>query len=63
MEKENSRTRTSKIADKANRQSVKAWKKLKKCHEGTEQATMQELAASYFICLLSENLAEEVSGQ
>ena len=61
MENQNSRTRTSSIADKANRLSVKAFKKIKRCHEGTEQATMQELAASYFICLLSENLSEGAS--
>lgn len=61
MEKENSRTRTSSIAQKANQQSVKAWKKLKRCHDGTEKASMEEIAASYFICLLSEGLSEEAS--
>lgn len=46
--------RKIKVSDRAGRHSMKAWKVIKGASEGSREATVEQITASYYLCLLAE---------
>ena len=54
MKKQSTRRRKTRVSDRANRQSIKAWKIISGASDGSVKATVEQITASYYLCLLSE---------
>ncbi len=58
MKKDSTKRIKTSVRERANRQSVKAYKRLRDAAEGTIDASLEQIAASYYLCLLAESEQE-----